>query len=61
MYQVECFVDVFQVYDMGDYWVDLDFLVYVLVDNFGYIGVFFGVVKGGVFLGLIGDQLEWLC
>lgn len=61
MYQIEIFVDVFQWYGVGDYWIDFYFVVYVLVDDFWYICVFVGVVKCCVFLDVVCDQLEWVC
>lgn len=61
MCQFEVFVDVFQWYGVGDYWVDFDFVVYILVDDFGYIGLVLCFVKGCVFLDLVGDKLEGLC
>lgn len=46
MYQVEIFVDVFQFEFVGDQVVDIDVVFYVYVDDFGYVGLIFCVVKG---------------
>jgi hypothetical protein len=47
MHQIEALVDLLELEDVGDHWVDLDLSVHVPVDDFRHIGAAACAAKRG--------------
>src|SRR3977135_1135129 len=61
VHQVKSLVDFFELEDMRDHRVDLDFSVHVPVDDLRYIGAAAGTAERGTLPYAAGDELERAC
>src|SRR3954465_4089263 len=59
MHQIETFVDLFQLENMGDHRIDLDFPVHVPVHDLRHVGPAACAAKCRALPDAAGDELEW--
>src|SRR6266700_422033 len=58
VHQIETLVDLLELEDMGDHWIDLDLSVHVPVDDLRHVGAAARAAERGTFPDTAGDELE---